>query len=349
MLRKRSLILPLLFSLATAFLTVGLIGCGDGEASTQASSSSEDDYQIGEPVTDPEVALMILDNDGNTVAVMSAGQFQDSYQVYAQQNPGVTLNEVQDKRLRRGVAEEFVGRTFLSEEGKRVGISVDQTKIDQQLAQITLQVGGQEQLEQLMLAQGVPLDSLRRSISDDLMLQQVREKMSESETETTDADVEDFRKKEAEEVRAAHILFQVADPAKKDSVIELANSVLDSVKTGTDFAAMAARYGSDGSRTRGGDLGFFSRSRMVKPFSDAAFALADSGAVTNELVESEFGYHIIKLLGRRTAELMDPAQARDRMTQMQEVESFKKSYQGLQKQYVIRINPDIVKADLNAE
>lgn len=76
-------------------------------------------------------------------------------------------------------------------------------------------------------------------------------------------------------------------------------SVLQRARAGEDFAALAREFSSDpGSKGNGGDLGWFARGMMVKPFEDAAFALKP-GEVSN-VVESQFGFHIIKLEERRT-------------------------------------------------
>ena len=87
----------------------------------------------------------------------------------------------------------------------------------------------------------------------------------------------------SDKIRCAHILVE------KQS---LANEILERIKKGESFAALANEYSIDGSRKRGGDLGFFGRGEMVKEFEKAAFAL-QVGEVSG-LVKTQFGYHIIK-------------------------------------------------------
>jgi parvulin-like peptidyl-prolyl isomerase len=95
----------------------------------------------------------------------------------------------------------------------------------------------------------------------------------------------DYSDTMSNEIRCAHILVQ------KES---LAKEILAKIQGGESFAKMAEQYSIDGSRKRGGDLGFFKRGVMVKPFEDAAFAL-EKGHVSG-LVKTQFGYHIIKRL-----------------------------------------------------
>ncbi len=89
----------------------------------------------------------------------------------------------------------------------------------------------------------------------------------------------------ANEIRCAHILVEKESTAKE---------ILEKIKKGESFAKLAEQYGTDGTKRRGGDLGFFGKGMMVKPFEDAAFAL-QKGEVSG-LVKTQFGYHIIKRL-----------------------------------------------------
>lgn len=98
-------------------------------------------------------------------------------------------------------------------------------------------------------------------------------------------------------VRARHILFRVDDNApeeEKQKTLIKAEGILDKIKSGEDFAQLASEFSDDTvTKTNGGDLGVFARGRMVKSFEDAAFALKP-GEVS-EIVETPFGYHIIKV------------------------------------------------------
>jgi peptidyl-prolyl cis-trans isomerase D len=97
-------------------------------------------------------------------------------------------------------------------------------------------------------------------------------------------------------MRASHILFGaqgLSDDAKAE-VRANAESVLNEIQGGLNFAAAAAQYGQDGTAQRGGDLGWFAKEDFVEEFANVSFAVKATGLI-NRLVETEYGYHIIEV------------------------------------------------------
>jgi peptidyl-prolyl cis-trans isomerase D len=126
----------------------------------------------------------------------------------------------------------------------------------------------------------------------------------EAEASVSEDEVLDFynthkeeRFTEEKQVQARHILFSLADGVsdeRKADTRSTAQGILERVRGGEDFAALAEEYSQDtGTAGNGGDLGFFGRDRMVKPFEEAAFGM-EVGQVS-DLVETTFGFHIIKV------------------------------------------------------
>jgi peptidyl-prolyl cis-trans isomerase C len=93
-----------------------------------------------------------------------------------------------------------------------------------------------------------------------------------------------------EEVHARHILVKTEAQAK---------DIIAQLDKGADFATLAKQDSIDGSASEGGDLGFFTKDKMVAPFADAAFALKP-GQWTQTPVQTQFGWHVIELVERRT-------------------------------------------------
>lgn len=104
-------------------------------------------------------------------------------------------------------------------------------------------------------------------------------------------------------VRASHILVRFGVDAKRDraEADALLREILARLRAGEDFATLAREFSEDpGSARKGGDLGLFRKGRMAKPFEEAAFALREPGDLS-DIVETQFGLHIIRLSERRAA------------------------------------------------
>ena len=95
-----------------------------------------------------------------------------------------------------------------------------------------------------------------------------------------------------EEVHARHILLETEDEAK---------AVIKQLQDGADFVELAKEKSTGPTGPNGGDLGFFSKGQMVPPFAEAAFAL-EPGSITTEPVQTQYGWHVIKVEEKRQAE-----------------------------------------------
>ena len=118
----------------------------------------------------------------------------------------------------------------------------------------------------------------------------------------SDAELEEYYRQNfnqystPEQRSARHILFKTSEGESEDALskkYQQAEEVLELARAGEDFAELAKQFSEGPTGPKGGDLGTFSRGRMVKPFDDAAFALSE-GEIS-DVVESQFGFHIIKL------------------------------------------------------
>ena len=109
-----------------------------------------------------------------------------------------------------------------------------------------------------------------------------------------------------EEVHARHILVKTEDEAK---------DVIKQLDAGKDFAELAKEKSTDPNKDDGGDLGYFTRGRMVKEFEDAAFSL-EKGTYSKTPVKTDFGYHVIKVEDKRDAPPPPFEQVQDQVRQL---------------------------------
>lgn len=132
------------------------------------------------------------------------------------------------------------------------------------------------------------LDRARREVLADHWLRQALEDTLDEEAVRAAYDERIGRADPVEEVRARHILVETEEEAQ---------AIMDELEGGADFAALAEARSTGPSGPQGGDLGFFTRDRMVPPFAEAAFA-AETGEIAGP-VETQFGWHVIEVTERR--------------------------------------------------
>ena len=123
--------------------------------------------------------------------------------------------------------------------------------------------------------------------------------------------------KQKEQVRARHILFKLEEAASKEDekrVKEKALSALKEAQEGKDFADLAKKHSEGPTGKDGGDLGYFFRGQMVKPFEEAAFKMK-KGEISAP-VRTSFGYHIIKIEDKKTARIKPLAEVRDQIKKL---------------------------------
>ncbi|MCG8555048.1 MAG: peptidylprolyl isomerase, partial [Proteobacteria bacterium] len=298
-------------------------------------------------IDDSTVVLIIEHADGSDQLKTETFRARlANYEAQLQrQQPNMPLEGALLERAQRSIANAFIERKLLMGEATRLNLTANPTEIENQIDQIVAQnrMSSREELEQAMAIDGITMDSLRTFLAEELILQQMGQQIVGAATVPTLEEIEAFSKDQGEEVWAQHILFQ----GDGEEVLQKANAVLDSARAGADFFALARRHSEGPSAPNGGDLGFFKKPDMVPAFSEAAFALADSGDVAPDLVKSPFGYHIIRLLGRRDAAPIDTSRARLMLTQTRQRDAYEAKYRQLREAVTIRVNPQIIAADLN--
>jgi len=218
----------------------------------------------------------------------------------------------QRNQIYRGVLDQLVGFKLLSQEAAAQKVAVPDAEIDAQVAQIRQQFPSEDAFNQALAQQQKTVDGLKADARGTMAIQKMLEASLAGKVAVTPAQTQAFYDKnpdqfrQPEQVRASHILISVpggADAAAKTAAQQKAEGLLKQLKSGGDFAALAKEHSQDpGSAVNGGDLGFFGRGQMVGPFDEAAFTLA-AGA-TSDLVETQFGFHIIRVAEKKAAGLV---------------------------------------------
>ncbi len=230
------------------------------------------------------------------------------------QVPPQYLEQIKE-RMKKEAVDKMVIERLLDEKVKEANIVItdeDTTKQLQEIAARQQPPISMEDLKALVEARGQTFDELKGYIRKGLGYQKVIEAQFGDNVKVTDEDANKFytenqkQFENPEQIKASHILinFDSKDPNVDPNVAKAAakakaDDLLKQIREGADFATLAQSNSACPSAKNGGDLGFFSRGQMVGPFEDAAFGLK-AGQVS-EVVETKFGYHIIKATDHKDA------------------------------------------------
>jgi peptidyl-prolyl cis-trans isomerase C len=238
-------------------------------------------------------------------------------------NAGGPVPPDQRDRVYRGVLDQMIGFRLLIQESKNRKTVVPDGELDKRVAQIRSRFPSEEAFKQALEQQNVTVEQLRTDALNDMLVGTMLQAEVAPKVTVTPEQVNDFYQKnptqfqQPERVRASHILIsfpQNADEAAKKEARTKAAEILKEVKAGKDFAALAKQHSTDpGSGSNGGDLGFFQKGQMVPPFEEAAFALKPGE--TSDLVESQFGVHIIRMVDRQPGRTVPIDEVRPKIQQ----------------------------------
>ncbi len=240
---------------------------------------------------------------------ITVDDIQPIYEMIKNQYGGDALfNDTTDQgkemihRAKVQATQEVINTKVMEKLAEDYGVTVDENKVNEKLEEIKAQFGGEEVFNQIIQQDGMSVDDLKENIRKNLLMAGLNDKLVEK-YQPTDEEIEkqiNDNKKKYTEYNASHILIKNTDEtgqklkgeelkAKKEE----AEAILKEIKDGGDFEAIAKEKSEDGSKENGGNLGNFYAEKMVKPFAKALEKL-EVGQVS-DIVETEFGYHIIKL------------------------------------------------------
>ena len=325
-------------TLFVVLLALGWVGA----VQAQDAGSDAPVYQVGSAIDDTSTAIVIGSEFGtDSVSVQRYQQILDAQMRRmppSQQNSSTDLH----REIVRGVTAQSVMAGAAAEKG----YEVDTAQVSARLQQMRGQFQQPGQFQKALRESGMTVDSLRTMIADRIRQQKLQQEMADSAPEPSDEEVQTYAQ-ENSSISASHILVQVeegAPEARVDSARQAAEALIDSAQAGTDFAALARRHSDGPSSRKGGDLGSFTRDRMVKPFADAAFSIEEAGTVYPEPVRTRFGFHVIKLTGK--GKPMATEKARKQLADQRKGETFETQLNDMLSGATVRLNPDVVQAGL---
>lgn len=291
-----------------ALTIVSLCALGSSNSVFAADTpSAKDEAKAVKPAADPQEPVA---KAGKTV--ITRGELERAFNVLAAQNriqPGSTPEE--QKKAQLAALDQLIYAELIYQEGLKSVPADLEKQVDFKMAQNKGKFGSSAEFEAALKESGMTERELAEISRKDIVISHYIETKIAPGIKVSDDEIKKFydenrdRFGEGEpQVKASHILIGVDASAAtevKAKAKEKAEALLKELKAGKDFAEAAKTSSTCPSKEQGGDLGFFGRGQMVPEFEQAAFALKP-GEMSG-VVETQFGYHIIKLTDKKGGEV----------------------------------------------
>jgi peptidyl-prolyl cis-trans isomerase C len=296
-------------SLATAALLAAALLMAGGPVGAQEAAPENDTPQTAATVNGTVITRHALDREVSLFTDRMARQ-------------GRQVPDVQVPAIRNEILDSLIDQELLYQESQKQNIRADQKSVEEKYGDIRKRFKTEQEFKDTIAQMDVTETEIRTQLAKGLAIDQLLKskvvkdiKVSEAETKKYyEENAAQFR--QAEQVKASHILIQVSQDASDEKKAEAKKkiaAVQEKLDKGEDFSAVAKESSEGPSKSRGGDLGFFQRGQMDQNFEDAAFAL-EPGTVS-DVVETRFGYHIIKVDEKKPETTLAYADVKDELEQ----------------------------------
>ncbi len=215
--------------------------------------------------------------------------------------------------LQKQLLERLIVSRAQMQLARETGVRIDDIMLDRAIARIAEQNGTNVQgLRDQLERDGISFARFREEIREEITLQRLREREVDNRLQISESEVDNFLAASGgqadaaqQELNIAQILIRVPENASPQQIADRkkrAEKAIEQLKSGADFAKIAASFSDAGDALTGGDLGWRSPSRLPQLFVEATDKLADGDIAP--LVRSANGFHVLKLVGRRSASIV---------------------------------------------
>ena len=252
----------------------------------------------------PKVVAQVngVDISGDTIS----RELKKAVQQYKKR--GMPLNASQEKSAAKKLIDDEIGRTLLVLKAQDSGINITKDMLEKRLKEVQAKFRSNAVFEHKLADRGMTLDQYRAELETDLYMDQIIKKEIESKIKIPENETRDYYEKNKnkfasqEKVRASIILLKFnpsQGKAGEQKALKKFESILDQIRNGADFAAMAKRFSEDSLASKGGDLGFFTKKQMLPAFSNRAFKMK-AGEVS-DIFRTGHGFHVLKVTDKKPA------------------------------------------------
>lgn len=254
--------------------------------------------------------------------IITQGEFDRAlnYELRRAAQSGQQIPEAQIAQIENNILDSLIIGELLFQESKKKGVQVKSETVTEQLMIVKQRFPSEAEFKKVLEENKTTESKIKADIKRDMAIKQLLDKEVDQKIKVTAEESKTFYDtnpqlfQQPERVKASHILIKVDEGASEEKKAEARKKIEEiqqKVKKGEDFAELAKTYSEGPSAPRGGDLDFFGRGEMVKPFEDAAFNLKPNE--TSDIVETRFGYHLIKVVDKQPAKTIAYADIKDRI------------------------------------
>lgn len=224
---------------------------------------------------------------------------------------GTEVKEEDKEKLRKGILEELIAAELLYQASKESDLGDLTGVVQEQFDNIVKGFESEEEFKKVLKERGVSEKDLKEDIKKGVHIQAFLDKdiyqgiVINEQDKINEYDKNKDKMNVPESIKASHVLIRVSQDASnddKEKAMAKISEIRDRALADEDFAELAKENSEDGSAPNGGDLGYFRKGMMVAPFEEAAFSL-EPGQISS-VVETQFGYHIIKAADKQAAKTL---------------------------------------------
>ncbi|MDI6735129.1 MAG: peptidylprolyl isomerase [bacterium] len=203
---------------------------------------------------------------------------------------GSGIKPEQMDKLRRQVLDKLIEEKLILQEAKRQKIKVSVQEVEEELARIKSQFKSIDDFKKAIKEEGFTEDDLRKEYEENLIKGELVNSEVRANIQVSQEELSQIRNEYSYQIKVRHILVRT----KPEAILILAR-----LDRNESFEDLAKRYSIDkGNKDKGGLLDFFTKGKMVREFSEAAFALKRPGEISG-IVETKFGFHIIQFVEKK--------------------------------------------------
>ncbi len=322
----------LLACFALAFAACDRSGQVDAAADGQAVDDVPEAIAAApEADLDADTPLVTVNDD----TIRQADVDRQISQMFAQAGQAMPPEQLQQiaQQMMPQIIDQMIVHKLLEQEVERSGVTVPEEQIQEVIEELTLNLQGEMTLAEALEQAGMDEAELRKNIGEGLRIQTMVEARAGKVPDPTAEDIAAFYHEhpqhfeQPERLGARHILFEVdrdaGDEAKAEQKAE-AEKVLQQLLEGADFEALAKEHSACPSSEDGGSLPPFAQGEMVPEF-DAATRALEVGEIS-PVIETDFGYHVIRLDDRMEASKVPLPEVAERIREHVKQEREQKSF-----------------------